>query len=87
MTAAFTLGSITKRFGVSTVMFIAVAALCPALVAYAVAPRLWLSAVTLMLIGLCYGYAFTSFASTTQQSAPDEMRGTCSSRSTSSCSA
>ena len=73
--AAFTLGSITKRFGVSTVMFAAVSALCPALVAYALAPRLWLSATTLMLVGLCYGYAFTSFASTTQQSAPDAMRG------------
>ena len=73
--AAFTLGSMTKRFGVSTLMFVAVTALCPALIAYAVAPRLWLSAVTLMLVGLCYGYAFTSFASITQQSAPDDMRG------------
>lgn len=73
--AAFTLGSITRRFGVSTVMFAAVTALCPALIAYAVAPRLWFSAVALMLVGLCYGYAFTSFASTTQQNAPDEMRG------------
>jgi MFS family permease len=73
--AAFTLGSITKRFGVSTVMFAAVSALCPALIMYAVAPRLWLSSATLMLVGLCYGYAFTSFASITQQSAPDAMRG------------
>ncbi len=73
--AAFTLGTITKRFGVSTVMFAAVSLLCPALIAYAVAPRLWLSAVTLMLVGLSYGYAFTSFASTTQQAAPDAMRG------------
>ena len=75
VTAAFTLGSMTKRFGVSTLMFVAVTALCPALIAYAIAPRLWLSAVTLMLVGLCYGYAFTSFASITQQSAPDDMRG------------
>ena len=73
--AAFTLGSITRRLGTSTVMFVAVSALCPALIAYAVAPHLWLSALTLMLVGLCYGYAFTSFASTTQQNAPDEMRG------------
>ena len=29
----------------------------------------------LVVIGLCYGYAFTSFASIAQQSAPDEMRG------------
>ncbi len=73
--AAFTLGSVTKRFGVSTVMFGGVGLLCPALVAYGLAPRLWLAAPLLMVIGLCYGYAFTSFASVTQQSAPDEMRG------------
>ena len=29
----------------------------------------------LTAIGLCYGYAFTSFASIAQQAAPDEMRG------------
>jgi predicted MFS family arabinose efflux permease len=75
VTAAFTLGSLTKRFGVSTVMFVGVGALSPALVAYALAPQLWMAAPMLMLIGLSYGYAFTSFASITQQSAPDEMRG------------
>ena len=73
--AAFTLGSLTKRVGVTTVMFGGVGLLCPALVAYALAPRLWLAAPMLMLIGLCYGYAFTSFASVAQQSAPDAMRG------------
>ena len=75
VTAAFTLGSVTKKFGVSTVMFGGVGLLCPALVAYAAAPRLWVAAATLVVIGLCYGYAFTSFASVTQQAAPDEMRG------------
>jgi MFS family permease len=73
--AAFTLGSITKKFGVTTVMFRAVALLCPALVAYGIAPRLWLAAPALTLVGLCYGYAFTCFSSVAQQSAPDEMRG------------
>ena len=73
--AAFSLGSVTKRFGVSGVMFGAVALLCPALVAYGLAPRLWLAAPMLTLVGLCYGYAFTSFASVAQQAAPDEMRG------------
>lgn len=73
--AAFTLGSVTKRFSVSTVMFGGVGLLCPALVAYGLAPFLWLAAPALTVIGLCYGYAFTSFASITQQSAPDEMRG------------
>ncbi len=28
-----------------------------------------------MLVGLCYGYAFTAFASVTQHAAPDDMRG------------
>jgi MFS family permease len=73
--AAFTLGSLTKRAGVTTVMFGGVGLLCPALVAYALAPRLWLAAPMLLLVGLCYGYAFTSFASIAQQSAPDAMRG------------
>ncbi len=75
VTAAFTLGSVTKKFGVSAVMFGGVGLLCPALVAYGFAPRLWLSAIALTVIGLCYGYAFTSFASIAQQSAPDDMRG------------
>jgi predicted MFS family arabinose efflux permease len=75
VTAAFTLGSLTKRVGVLTVMFAGVALLCPALIGYASAPWLWLAAVMLAFVGLFYGYAFTSFASITQQSAPDEMRG------------
>jgi predicted MFS family arabinose efflux permease len=75
VTAAFTLGSLTKRFGVTTVMFGGVGLLCPALVAYALAPRLWLAATTLTLVGLFYGYAFTSFASVAQHAAPDDMRG------------
>jgi MFS family permease len=75
VTAAFTLGSVTKRFGVSAVMFGGVGLLCPALVAYGLAPRLWLAAIALTVIGLCYGYAFTSVASIAQQAAPDDMRG------------
>lgn len=75
VTAAFTLGSVTKKFGVSAVMFGGVGLLCPALVAYGLAPRLWLAAIALTVIGLCYGYAFTSFASIAQQAAPDDMRG------------
>jgi MFS family permease len=73
--AAFTLGSVSKRFGVTKVMFIGVGVLCPALVAYGLAPELWVAAIMLMVIGLFYGYAFTSFASIAQQSAPDDMRG------------
>jgi MFS family permease len=75
VTAAFTLGSLTNRFGVTTLMFGGVGLLCPALVAYAVSPNLLVAATMLTLVGLSYGYAFTAFASVAQQSAPDEMRG------------
>ena len=75
VTAAFTLGAVTKKYGVNAVMFGGVTVLCPALIAYGFAPQLWSAALTLMLIGLVYGYAFTSFASVTQQAAPDAMRG------------
>jgi MFS family permease len=75
VTAAFTLGSVTRRIGLARLMFGAVAALAPALIVYAVAPRLWVSALALIGVGWMYGYAFTSFAGTAQQSSPDDMRG------------
>ena len=46
-----------------------------ALVAYGASPQFWLAGVSLVLVGLTYGYAFTSFAGIAQQSAPDHMRG------------
>ncbi len=73
--AAFTLGAVSKRLGVTNLMFVAVGLLGPALVAYAVAPNIWASAPALLVLGLCYGYAFTSFSSIAQQAAPDAMRG------------
>lgn len=73
--AAFTLGAVTQRFGLARVMLFAVVALCPALVLYGVAPSVWLAAPALSLVGLAYGFAFTSFAGVAQQSAPDELRG------------
>ena len=75
VTAAFTLGGLTKALGVWRLMTGAVLALGPALVLYAVAPQLWVAAICLALVGALYGYAFTSFAGVAQQSAPDEMRG------------
>ncbi len=56
-------------------MIAAVTLLCPALVFYGSAPRLWVSAVAIVFVGLFYGYSFTSFMGVAQQSAPDEMRG------------
>ncbi|MDO8362027.1 MAG: MFS transporter, partial [Actinomycetota bacterium] len=73
--AAFTLGSATQRFGLPRVMVGAVAAICPALVLYGLAPWLWLAAVGLVLVGVSYGFAFTSFAGVAQEAAPDELRG------------
>lgn len=73
--AAFTLGSVTDRWGLQPVMVAAVTALCPALVLYGVAPHLWIAAIALSVVGLVYGYSFTSFMGVAQQSAPDELRG------------
>jgi MFS family permease len=75
VTAAFTLGGLTKRLGVWRLLTGAVLLLGPALVLYAIAPELWVAAIGLAIVGLLYGYAFTSFAGVAQQSAPDEMRG------------
>lgn len=75
VTAAFTLGSMSKRLGTWVLLFGTVGLLAPALVLYGVAPRLWLAAVALVVVGLAYGWAFTSFASIAQLAAPDEMRG------------
>jgi len=73
--AAFTLGSVTKQWGLPRVMLAAVTVLCPALVLYGVAPSLWLSAIAIAILGLSYGYSFTSFMGVAQQAAPDELRG------------
>jgi predicted MFS family arabinose efflux permease len=75
VTAAFTLGGLTKRLGVWRLLTGAVLLLGPALVLYAIAPELWVAAIGLAVVGLLYGYCFTSFAGVAQQSAPDEMRG------------
>jgi len=45
------------------------------LVLYGSAPTAWVAAPALTLVGLAYGFAFTSFAGVAQQSAPDELRG------------
>lgn len=75
VTAAFTLGSITKKFGLRAVMVGSLATMCPLLALYGWSPYVALSAAALCLVGLTYGYAFTSFAGTAQQNAPDDMRG------------
>lgn len=73
--AAFTLGSLSKRFGIDRVLLGGVGLLSPSLVLYAISPHLWVAALTLVAVGLFYGYAFVSFAGIAQRCAPDEMRG------------
>lgn len=73
--AAFTLGSVTNRIGARRLMLLASFGMCIGLGLYGVAPVIWLAAPCLTLLGLSYGFAFTSFAGVAQQSAPDEMRG------------
>jgi len=73
--AAFTLGAVTLRLGSRRVMVAASSSLCVALALYGSAPWLWVAAPCLTLVGLSYGFAFTSFAGIAQQQAPDEMRG------------
>jgi MFS family permease len=75
VSAAFTLGAMTKRYGLVRVMVGAIVALSPALVLYAIAPQLWLSGLALIAVGWAYGYAFTTFAGTAQEASPDDMRG------------
>ena len=73
--AAFTLGSVTLRLGARRVLVAASGAMALALVLYGSAPVLWLAAPALTLVGMTYGYAFTSMSGIAQHAAPDEMRG------------
>jgi MFS family permease len=73
--AAFTLGSVTHRLGSWRVMVGAAFAFACALMLYGAAPTLWLAAPALTLVGVSYGFAFTSMAGIAQHNAPDEMRG------------
>lgn len=73
--AAVALGGVTKRLGSWRVLTVSSFAFCAALVLYGSAPVFALAAAALVLIGLTYGFAFTSFAGIAQLVAPDEMRG------------
>lgn len=73
--AAVTLGGTSARLGSWRVLVLSSFAFCAALAVYGAAPVFAVAAVALALIGVSYGYAFTSFAGIAQQVAPDEMRG------------
>ena len=66
---------VTARLGSWRVVVMSSFGLCAALVLYGSAPVFAVAGVGLALVGVTYGYAFTSFSGIAQQVAPDEMRG------------
>ncbi|HEX9259855.1 MAG TPA: MFS transporter [Acidimicrobiales bacterium] len=73
--AALSLGRLNARFGVRRMMVGAVAALPLALLAYATAPVLAVTLLTLMVLGAVYLMALSSFTTVAQQRSPDHLRG------------
>lgn len=72
---AFSLGSLVERFRPRRVLLILMGALPFALVAYASAPNLAVSAVTLLVVGALYLGALSSFTTIAQLRAPPKLRG------------
>jgi MFS family permease len=73
--AAVLLGRMTARLGSQRLLVLATFGVCAALVLYGAAPSVAVAALGMLALGVTYGFAFTSFSSIAQQSAPDEMRG------------
>jgi MFS family permease len=69
------LGTLTTRFGLRRVVVSMLTLLPPALVLYAYAPVLALSAVTLFFVGALYLGALSSFFTVAQLRAPAQLRG------------
>ena len=72
---AFSLGTLVVRHGSRRVLMTLMATLPIALVAYAAAPNLALSAVALFAVGLLYLGALSSFTTIAQLRVPAEIRG------------
>ena len=72
---ALSLGGLAGRFGSRRTLLSVLAVLPAALVAYAYAPTLWLSALTIFAVGLLYLGALSSFMSIAQLRAPAAVRG------------
>ena len=64
-----------ERFGVEKVMVLAMCACPVTLIAYGVAPNVWLAIPALFLTGLLYFAALSCFANIAQLRAPSEFRG------------
>jgi MFS family permease len=72
---AFSLGSLVDRFRPRRVLVLLMSALPFALFAYAAAPTLAVSAVTLLVVGALYLGALSSFTTIAQLRAPPKLRG------------
>ena len=72
---AFSLGTLVERNGPRRVLTTLMATLPIALAAYAAAPTLAISAVTLFVVGLLYLGALSSFTTIAQLRVPAEIRG------------
>jgi MFS family permease len=72
---AFSLGSLVERYGARRVLMTLMALLPIALVAYASAPVLALSALALFFVGILYLGALSSFTTIAQLRVPSEIRG------------
>ena len=72
---AFSLGTLVERHGARRVLMTLMATLPVALLAYAGAPDLALSAVALFAVGLLYLGALSSFTTIAQLRVPPEIRG------------
>jgi len=72
---AFSLGSLVEQYGARRVLMTLMGALPFALVAYACAPNLAVSAVALFAVGLLYLGALSSFTTIAQLRVPAEIRG------------
>jgi MFS family permease len=72
---ALSLGGLAHRFGHRHVLLAALAALPPALIAYALAPTLEIAVIAIFFVGAAYLCCLSSFTTIAQLRAPNELRG------------
>ena len=72
---ALALGPLIERYGARRVLVVMMGGLPPALAAYAVAPVLAISAVTILAVGALYLGALSTFTTVAQLRAPAAIRG------------
>jgi predicted MFS family arabinose efflux permease len=73
--AGASIGALSARFGLRSVLVGSIVLSAPLLVAYGSAPNLWLGAVALTGLGGVYMTSLSACTTVTQKSAPAELRG------------